>query len=72
MVFEGKELLDRPMGLNIWRAPTDNDRKVKLFWREASYDKPYIDCREVSATEENGGMHYERRKILGKRETKGS
>ena len=39
MVFEGKELLDRPMGLNIWRAPTDNDRKQKLEWMAAHYDR---------------------------------
>ncbi len=25
-------LLDRPMEYNIWRAPTDNDRNIKLEW----------------------------------------
>ncbi len=39
MVFGGKEILDKPMGLNIWRAPTDNDRKLKLEWMAAHYDK---------------------------------
>lgn len=39
MVFQGKELLDKPMDLNIWRAPTDNDRKLKLHWMAAHYDK---------------------------------
>lgn len=39
MVYEGRELLDRPMELNIWRAPTDNDRKQKLEWMSAFYDK---------------------------------
>ena len=39
MVFEGRELLDKPMSLNIWRAPTDNDRKQKLEWMAAHYDK---------------------------------
>lgn len=39
MVFHGKELLDKPMELNIWRAPTDNDRKLKLHWMAAHYDK---------------------------------
>jgi len=39
MTFEGKQLLDRPMDLNIWRAPTDNDRKLKLHWMAARYDR---------------------------------
>ena len=39
MTFKGKNLLDRPMDLNIWRAPTDNDRKLKLHWMDAHYDK---------------------------------
>lgn len=39
MTFEGKELLDKPMDLNIWRAPTDNDRKLKLHWMAARYDR---------------------------------
>ncbi|MBQ4505174.1 MAG: DUF4981 domain-containing protein [Firmicutes bacterium] len=39
MIFEGKSLLDRPMDLNIWRAPTDNDRKLKEHWYAARYDR---------------------------------
>ena len=39
MVFHGQELLNKPMNLNIWRAPTDNDRKLKLHWMAAHYDK---------------------------------
>lgn len=34
-----KELLDRPMSVNLWRAPTDNDRKIKLEWLRAHYDR---------------------------------
>ena len=30
MSAAGENILDRPMELNIWRAPTDNDRKIKL------------------------------------------
>ena len=39
MTMRGKEILDKPMDLNIWRAPTDNDRKLKLHWMAAHYDK---------------------------------
>lgn len=35
----GSPLITRPMEINIWRAPTDNDRKVKLEWMRAFYDR---------------------------------
>ncbi|EGG88205.1 hypothetical protein HMPREF0987_00430 [Lachnospiraceae bacterium 9_1_43BFAA] len=35
----GEELLETPMELNIWRAPTDNDRKIKQEWIDAGYDR---------------------------------
>lgn len=37
--FEGQDLLEAPMQCNIWRAPTDNDRKLKLEWMDAHYDQ---------------------------------
>lgn len=36
---DGEELLEIPMELNIWRAPTDNDRKIKQEWIDAGYDR---------------------------------
>ena len=39
MAFDGAEWLDKPMEWNVWRAPTDNDRKIKLEWLSAHYDK---------------------------------
>ena len=39
LTVDGKQLLDRPMDINIWRAPTDNDRKLKLEWMRAGYDR---------------------------------
>ena len=38
MVYRNRALLDRPMELNVWRAPTDNDRMVKQLWYAAGYD----------------------------------
>lgn len=35
----GKEFLDRPMELNVWRAPTDNDMYLKAEWQKAMYDR---------------------------------
>ena len=37
--LHGEELLAAPMEVNIWRAPTDNDRKIKLEWMAAGYDR---------------------------------
>ncbi|MGN1014703.1 MAG: glycoside hydrolase family 2 TIM barrel-domain containing protein, partial [Butyricicoccus sp.] len=37
--FSGKKLLDKPMNINIWRAPMDNDKKIKLQWMDAQYDR---------------------------------
>lgn len=39
MVRQGQEQLSRPMGFNVWRAPTDNDRKIRRVWEEAGYDR---------------------------------
>ncbi len=39
MEVNGHRLLDRPMELNVWRAPTDNDSKLKQHWIDAGYDK---------------------------------
>lgn len=36
---DGEELLETPVELNIWRAPTDNDRKIKQEWIDAGYDR---------------------------------
>lgn len=34
---DGKVLLDRPMEVNVWRAPTDNDRIIRVEWQKARY-----------------------------------
>lgn len=36
MQYEDAVLLDKEMEFNIWRAPTDNDRKLKLDWLAAA------------------------------------
>ena len=41
MKFAGREYLNHPMELNIWRAPTDNDMYIKSEWKIAHYDKAY-------------------------------
>ena len=41
MKFAGREYLNHPMDLNIWRAPTDNDMYIKSEWKKAHYDRAY-------------------------------
>lgn len=41
MVFNGRKILERPMELNIWRAPTDNDQNIKHEWYRSQYDRAY-------------------------------
>ena len=41
MKFAGRDYLNHPMELNIWRAPTDNDMYIKSEWKKAHYDKAY-------------------------------
>ncbi len=54
ILYAGKEYLDRPMELNIWRAPTDNDMYIKKEWQRARYDYAYTRAyhTEVCQTEE--------------------
>lgn len=39
--YGGREYLDRPMEINIWRAPTDNDMYAKLEWKKAHFHEAY-------------------------------
>lgn len=48
MNVSGKEIFTAPMELNIWRAPTDNDRKIKLEWMSAHYDQSYARAYETT------------------------
>ena len=39
LTVAGKDFLDRPMELNVWRAPVDNDMYIKAEWEKAMYDR---------------------------------
>jgi beta-galactosidase len=56
--YNGRKILSKPMEINIWRAPTDNDMYIKNEWRRAGYDRAYSRTYEVEV------MHnYERCKL---------
>lgn len=39
MEWNGVEQIKRPMEVNIWRAPTDNDMFIRQEWYRACYDR---------------------------------
>ena len=41
----GREMLASPLTPTVWRAPTDNDRKIKKDWSEAGFDRAQVNCR---------------------------
>lgn len=42
LVHQGCNYLAKPGEYNIYRAPMDNDRKQKLIWMEAGYDRALV------------------------------
>lgn len=38
----GVDKIEKPMEVNIWRAPTDNDMYIKKEWYRARYDKTSV------------------------------
>ncbi len=54
VVDNGKEMLASPMSPKIWRAPTDNDRRIVVDWRKAGYDNAWLDCRGFSVERADG------------------
>lgn len=41
MKFNEKDILERPAEFNIWRAPTDNDIKIKEDWLRARFNNTF-------------------------------
>ena len=56
LVFAGREYIDRPTELNIWRAPTDNDMYAKLEWKKAKYDEAYVRAYETDINQSAEGV----------------
>ena len=54
--YGGRALLERPMELNTWRAPTDNDRYIKSLWIRSYYDKTRARAYETSWESDETGL----------------
>jgi len=55
-ICNGLPLLEKPMELNIWRAPTDNDRNEQHRWYRSCFDKASARAYEISWSKDNGGV----------------
>lgn len=54
--FAGRNYLNHPMELNIWRAPTDNDMYIKSEWKKAHYDKAYTRAYNIEVLQNKHGV----------------
>lgn len=54
MTVGNHTLIDQPMTIDVWRAPTDNDQYVKHQWFTARYDHAYTRTYEVSTSADGG------------------
>jgi len=51
----GKEMLCAPVIPTIWRAPTDNDRKIRKVWEECGFDKEELTLEKISHLQSKDG-----------------
>ncbi len=54
MEKNGKALLMAPIEYNVWRAPTDNDRMIRLEWESAGYDRMTVRTYDTSWEKKEG------------------
>lgn len=52
----GREMLSSPVTLSVWRAPIDNDRKIKPKWISECLDSAFTSCRSVKISDISGEM----------------
>ncbi|MCQ2427606.1 MAG: DUF4981 domain-containing protein [Clostridia bacterium] len=50
IIGDGKEMLASPVTPTVWRAPTDNDRRIKNDWYGAGYNRTKVKCYSVEIT----------------------
>ncbi len=53
-VNEGREMIASPIKPTIWRAPTDNDKKMKRAWEDVDYHRVETKCYSISAEQKDG------------------
>ncbi|MBE6619697.1 MAG: DUF4981 domain-containing protein [Ruminococcaceae bacterium] len=48
IVDNGREMLASPVTPTVWRAPTDNDRSIRIKWTEAGYNSAVMTRHSLS------------------------
>ncbi|MGL5435552.1 MAG: glycoside hydrolase family 2 TIM barrel-domain containing protein [Lachnospiraceae bacterium] len=54
--IQGEEYLKQPMEYNIWRAPADNDRKIRKEWERAGYDRSKVRTYRTEVKEDGSSV----------------
>ncbi len=55
IVDNGREMLSTPITPTIWRAPTDNDRRVKSEWYANGFERASVKCYSCEICEKSDG-----------------
>ena len=54
--YAGRDYLNHPMELNIWRAPTDNDMYIRAKWENAHFHEAYTRAYKVETIQNGYGV----------------
>lgn len=54
--YAGKEYLEQPMEINLWRAPVDNDMYIKAEWKRAHYHEAYVRAYDTQVRQSAKGI----------------
>ena len=54
--YAGRNYLNHPMELNIWRAPTDNDMYIRAKWENAHFHEAYTRAYKVETIQNRYGV----------------
>lgn len=54
--YAGRDYLNHPMELNIWRAPTDNDMYIRAKWESAHFHEAYTRAYKVETIQNQYGV----------------
>ena len=54
--YAGRDYLNHPMELNIWRAPTDNDMYIRAKWESAHFHEAYTRAYKVETIQNRYGV----------------
>ncbi len=54
IVHEGREMLSSPVTPTMWRAPTDNDMRIRSSWQAQGLDRLDVHCYSCEISEGDG------------------